>query len=135
VVTRGAQTDGATSTQANGFFGAALKYSGYDAIVVQGQAKKLCYLYINDDVVEIRDAAHLKGKDTWETQEALEAEHALSGHRLSVYSIGPAGENLVRFATSRRIRRPRRSTDGERFPASPTYTSWASCRSRTTRRT
>ena len=98
VITRGAQTDGATSTQANGFFGAALKYSGYDAIVIQGQAKALSYLYINDDTVEIRDAAHLKGKDTWETQEALEAEHGLTGHRLSVYSIGPAGENLVRFA-------------------------------------
>src|SRR5215467_12572451 len=98
VITRGAQTDGATSTQANGFFGAALKYSGYDAIVVQGQAKALSYLYINDDTVEIRSAAHLKGKDTWETQEALEKEHGLSGHRLSVYSIGPAGENLVRFA-------------------------------------
>ena len=98
VITRGALTGGATSTQANGFFGAALKYSGYDAIVMQGQAKKLSYLYINDDVVEVRDAAHLAGKDTWETQQALEAEHGLSGHRLSVYAIGPAGENLVRFA-------------------------------------
>ena len=98
VVTRGALTDGATSTQANGFFGACLKYSGYDAIVVQGQAKKLSYLYINDDTVEIRDAAHLAGKDTWETQQALETEHGLSGHRMSVYGIGPAGENLVRFA-------------------------------------
>ncbi|HUG38262.1 MAG TPA: aldehyde ferredoxin oxidoreductase N-terminal domain-containing protein, partial [Candidatus Limnocylindrales bacterium] len=98
VVTRGALTNGATSTQANGFFGAALKYSGYDAIVLQGQAKKLSYLYINDDTVEVRDAAHLRGKDTWETQQALEAEHGLSGHRMSVYAIGPAGENLVRFA-------------------------------------
>jgi aldehyde:ferredoxin oxidoreductase len=98
VVTRGALTDGATSTQANGFFGASLKFSGYDAIVVQGQAKKLSYLYINDDTVEIRDAAHLKGLDTWQTQQALETEHGLSGHRMSVYSIGPAGENLVRFA-------------------------------------
>jgi aldehyde:ferredoxin oxidoreductase len=92
VVTRGALTDGATSTQANGFFGASLKYSGYDAIVIQGQARKWSYLYVNDDTVEIRDAAALRGKDTWETQ------HGLSGHRLSVYSIGPAGENLVRFA-------------------------------------
>jgi len=98
VITRGALTGGATSTQANGFFGAALKYSGYDAIVVQGQARRLSYLYVNDDVVEVRDAAHLAGKDTWETQQALEAEHGLSGHRLSVYCIGPAGENLVRFA-------------------------------------
>ena len=76
----------------------SLKYSGYDAIVIQGQAKRLSYLYINDDTVEIRDATPLKGKDTWETQQALEAEHGLSGHRMSVYSIGPAGENLVRFA-------------------------------------
>ncbi|MCI0548541.1 MAG: hypothetical protein L0027_14815 [Candidatus Rokubacteria bacterium] len=98
VITRGAGTDGATSTQANGFFGASLKFSGYDAIVIQGRAKQLSYLYINDDTVEIRDAAALAGKDTWETQQALERALGLSGHRLSVYSIGPAGENLVRFA-------------------------------------
>ncbi len=98
VVTRGAMTDGATSTQANGFFGACLKFSGYDAIVVQGRAKNWVYLYINDDVVSLRDARHLVGKDTWETQDILSAEHGLSGHQMSVYSIGPAGENLVRFA-------------------------------------
>jgi aldehyde:ferredoxin oxidoreductase len=98
VVTIGAGTNGPTSTQANGFFGANLKYSGYDAIVVQGQAERWQYLYINDDVVELRDAADLCGKDTWETQEALNRAHGVSGHQLSVYSIGPAGENLVRFA-------------------------------------
>ena len=98
VVTRGALTNGATSTQANGFFGACLKYSGYDAIVVQGEARTWVYLFIHDDEAELRDASHLVGKDTWETQDALSAEFGLSGHRLSVYSIGPAGENLVRFA-------------------------------------
>jgi aldehyde:ferredoxin oxidoreductase len=98
VITRGALTNGATSTQANGFFGANLKYSGYDAIVLQGQADRWIYLYINDDVVELRDASHLLGKDTWETQDILQEEYGMSGHRLSVYSIGPAGENLVRFA-------------------------------------
>ena len=41
VITRGAMTNGATSTQANGFFGANLKYCGYDAIVIQGQAQEL----------------------------------------------------------------------------------------------
>jgi len=98
VVTRGAMTNGATSTQANGFFGATLKFSGYDAIVIQGQARKWMYLYVHDDQVELRDAAHLLGKDTWETQDALSGELGYSGHMLSVYSIGPAGENLVRFA-------------------------------------
>ena len=98
VVTRGAMTNGATSTQANGFFGANLKYSGYDAIVFQGQASRWVYLYIKDDRVELRDAAQILGKDTWEMQDALNAEHGLSGHQMSVYGIGPAGEKLVRFA-------------------------------------
>ena len=98
VVTRGAMTNGGTSTQANGFFGACLKYSGYDAIVIQGQAPRWVYLFVHDDQVELRDAAHLVGKDTWEAQDALHADLGLSGHQLSVYSIGPAGEQLVRFA-------------------------------------
>ena len=98
VVTRGAMTNGATSTQANGFFGACLKYSGYDAIVLQGKAKKWVYLFIHDDVVELRDAKHLLGKDTWETQDALNEELGYSGHQLSVYSSGVAGENKVRFS-------------------------------------
>jgi aldehyde:ferredoxin oxidoreductase len=98
VVTIGAGTNGPTSTQANGFFGTNLKYCGYDAIVIQGQAKDWVYLYINDDVVELRDARDLLGKDTWQTQEALSGALGLSGHQLSVYSIGPAGESLVRFA-------------------------------------
>ncbi len=98
VVTRGAMTSGATSTQANGFFGACLKYSGYDAIVIQGQADRWVYLYVHDGQVELRDASHLVGKDTWETQDLLQDQHGLPGHQMSVYSIGPAGENLVRFA-------------------------------------
>jgi aldehyde:ferredoxin oxidoreductase len=98
VITRGAMTNGATSTQANGFFGANLKFSGYDAIVLQGQAPAWVYLYIHDDEVDLRDAGGLLGKDTWETQDALSAELGLAGHMLSVYSIGPAGEKLVRFA-------------------------------------
>jgi aldehyde:ferredoxin oxidoreductase len=98
VITIGAGTNGPTSTQANGFFGTNLKYSGYDAIVVQGQSKSWKYLYIHDDQIELRDASHLVGKDTWDTQEQLYTDTGLKGHALSVYSIGPAGENLVRFA-------------------------------------
>jgi len=98
VVTRGAMTGGGTSTQANGFFGACLKYSGYDGIVVQGQAPGWVFLLVQDDQVELRDATHLLGKDTWETQEAIQADLGLTGHQVSVYSIGPAGERQVRFA-------------------------------------
>ncbi|MBI2202288.1 MAG: hypothetical protein HYU41_00270 [Candidatus Rokubacteria bacterium] len=98
VVTIGAGTNGPTSTQANGFFGTNLKYCGYDAIVIQGQSKDWVYLYINDDTLELRDARDLAGKDTWETQDTLSGKLGLTGHQLSVYSIGPAGENLCRFA-------------------------------------
>src|SRR5262249_33800722 len=83
---------------ANGFFGSNLKSSGYDAIVVQGRSERWVYLYIDSGRVELRDAAHLLGKDTWQTQDALNAETGLSGHMLSVYSTGPAGESMVRFA-------------------------------------
>jgi aldehyde:ferredoxin oxidoreductase len=98
VVTIGAGTNGPTSTQANGFFGTNLKYCGYDAIIIQGQSKDWVYLHIDDDTVELRDAKDLVGLDTWDTQDALNRKLGTSGHQLSVYSIGPAGENLVRFA-------------------------------------
>ena len=98
VVTRGAMTNGAVMTNAQGFFGSNLKYCGYDALVLQGQANRWVYVYINDDVVELRDASHLLGKDTWEMQDDLQAEHGLSGHQMSVYGVGPAGEKIVRYA-------------------------------------
>src|SRR5207249_6971523 len=98
VVTIGAGTNGPTSTQANGFFGTNLKYCGYDAIVIQGQAKDWVYVSIDDDRIGIRDAKSYLGKDTWETQDALSRDLGLRGHQLSVYSTGPAGEHLVRFA-------------------------------------
>ncbi|MGH2469586.1 MAG: aldehyde ferredoxin oxidoreductase N-terminal domain-containing protein, partial [Chloroflexota bacterium] len=98
VVTRGTLTGGATSTQANGFFGHCLKFSGYDGIVLQGQASEWVYVYIEDDHVELLPASHLLGLDTWQLQDRLMAEHGRSGHQMSVYGIGVAGENLVRFA-------------------------------------
>jgi len=98
VVTQGAMTNGATSTQANGFFGAYLRFSGFDGIIVQGAAKELTYLYVHDDLAELRDARHLAGKDTWETEDLIKRELGKGERDMSVFSIGPAGENLVRFA-------------------------------------
>ena len=98
VVTKGPQTNGAISTQANGFFGTFLRLSGFHGVVMQGSADDWVYLYIHDDIGEIRDAKHLAGKDTWETGELISKELGLGEHQVSIYSIGPAGENLVRFA-------------------------------------
>lgn len=98
VVTKGPLTNGAASSQANGYFGAFLKFSGFDAIVLQGVADRWFYLYIHDGIAELRDAAPLLGKDTWETEDLIKAELKKRERELSVFSIGPAGENLVKFA-------------------------------------
>jgi len=99
VITKGPLTNGATTTQANGFFGAFLKFCGYDAVVVQGAASRWLYLHISDGGAELRDASHLLGKDTWETDDAVKAELKSKEGSMSVFGIGPAGENLVKFAS------------------------------------
>jgi aldehyde:ferredoxin oxidoreductase len=98
VVTKGALTNGLTSTQANGNFGAYLKWCGYDAIVVQGASPSWKYLYLHEGGVELRDASKLVGKDTWETEDAIKAELGYKERAMSVFSIGPAGENMVKFS-------------------------------------
>ena len=81
---------------AGGFWGPELKSAGYDAIILQGASEKPVYLWIKDDTVEIRDAADLWGKDTFETEDAI--CQMLGDKRIRVVSIGPAGENQVRLA-------------------------------------
>jgi len=98
IVTKGALTEGATATQANGYLGAFLKFAGFDAAVIHGRASELSYLYIHDGTAELRDARHLAGKDTWETEDLIKAELGYSPQTMSVFGIGPAGENRVRFA-------------------------------------
>ena len=98
IVTKGVHTGGVTSTQANGNFGAFLKFSGFDGIAIQGAASDWKYLYIHDNTAELRDAGHLLGKDTWETEDAIKKELGYSEKKMSVFSIGPAGEHQVKFA-------------------------------------
>jgi aldehyde:ferredoxin oxidoreductase len=98
IVTKGPLTNGAASSQANGFFGAYLKLSGFDAIIVQGRARKWLYLYVHDGMAELKDARSILGKDTWETGEIISAELRKAENQLSVFCIGPAGENKVKFA-------------------------------------
>jgi len=81
---------------AGGFFGPEIKYAGYDQLVFTGKSEKLCYVYICDDHVEIRDASHLKGQDIFKTTAVIRKE--LNDNNLQIAAIGPAGENLVRYA-------------------------------------
>ncbi len=99
VVTKGPLSNGAVASQSNGFFGAFLRFSGYDGIILQGRAKRWVYLYIHSGGAELKDASHLVGKDTWETGDLIKAEFGVGERGMAVASIGPAGENLVKFAS------------------------------------
>lgn len=101
VCARSPLTDGFGEAECGGHWASDLKKSGFDHLVVTGRADKPVYLFISDGQVEIRDAAHLWGKDTFETFEQVRAEVGSSGRRgeeAGVACIGPAGEKLVRFA-------------------------------------
>jgi aldehyde:ferredoxin oxidoreductase len=78
-----------------GQWGAVLKRAGYDLIVVRGQSPTPVYLCIEDDKVELRDARHIWGKNTRETERILKEELEKG---VNIACIGQAGENLVRFA-------------------------------------
>ena len=84
-------------SNSGGHFGPELKYAGYDLIILEGQAFQPIYLDIHDDKVELRSAAYLWGKGTFETESILQKEH--KDPNLRVACIGPAGENLVRYAS------------------------------------
>lgn len=82
-----------------GDFGAELVKTGLSHLVITGKSKNLTYLLIKNGEVEIRDAQHLKGLDTVETQKMIRQE--LGDERVRVACIGLAGENLVRYAAIR----------------------------------
>ncbi len=89
-------TGGFGEGDVGGFWGVELKRAGWDAIIITGQAEKPVYLWVKDDQVEIRDGAHLWGKQTAEVEEILKDE--LGDKRIRVTQCGVAGENLVRYA-------------------------------------
>jgi aldehyde:ferredoxin oxidoreductase len=82
--------------EAGGWWSPELKRAGYDAILMEGKAENPVYLWIHDGEVQIRDATHIWGKLTGETQEIIRNDTGES--RARVASIGPAGENMVRYA-------------------------------------
>jgi aldehyde:ferredoxin oxidoreductase len=95
VVTKGALTGAIASANSGGTWGPALKFAGYDAVIIEGAAPKPVYLWIKNAKVEIRDASHLWGKDVPETSDAIRAE---TDDDAKIACIGPAGENRVLFA-------------------------------------
>ena len=85
------------SSNFGGFFAGELKYAGYDHIVLTGKANRPVYLWIDNDHVEIKDATSIWGKDTYTVPNLIQQE--INNSDAKIISIGPAGENLVRYAT------------------------------------
>ncbi len=99
VTTKSPLTGSIGTGNTGGVFGKNLKRAGFEIIILRNKAEKPVYIWIKDDVVEIRDANHLWGKDTRQTTDILKEELSTSPKPLvSVLAIGPAGENLVRYA-------------------------------------
>ena len=82
--------------EAGGWWGTELKKAGLDALIIKGASTTPVYLWINDGKIEIKDASHLWGKDTGETQKVIKEE--LADDKVRIAQIGLVGENLVRFA-------------------------------------
>ncbi len=83
-------------SQSGGFFPAQLKFSGFDGIVIRGRSDHPVYLYLHDGIGELRQAGHLWGKKTAESEEMIKTE--LGDPKLEVLTIGPAGEKLARIS-------------------------------------
>lgn len=81
---------------AGGHFGPELKYAGYDLVIFEGRSEKPVYLLIQDEKIELLPADDLWGKGTFQTEAIL--QQRFRDPELKVACIGPAGENLVRFA-------------------------------------
>lgn len=96
VVSKSPLNNTACDSQSGGYWGAELRFAGYDGIIIQGQAKSPTYLWINDGSAELRDAAELWSKGTHDTTDAICKQ--LGDSKVKVACIGPAGEKLSKMA-------------------------------------
>jgi aldehyde:ferredoxin oxidoreductase len=103
-VTKAPLTNTIHDAQSGGKFGPVLKFAGFDMIIIEGRAERPVYLWVRDGKAELRDAEHLWGKDTYSTTDTIIEELAPDvgkdeAKKISVATIGPAGERLVKFAS------------------------------------
>jgi aldehyde:ferredoxin oxidoreductase len=95
VVAKSPQTGYWGQSNSGGYFGPALKWSGFDGVIFEGVSPEPVYLLILDGKAELRKASHLWGLTVPECDDRLQSE---VGRPVTVACIGPGGENLVRYA-------------------------------------
>ncbi len=96
ITTKSPLTGAIGDSQAGGFFPADLKANGWDAIIFRGRAEEPVYLSINGQEAELRDAGQAWGKVTGDAEKVIRED--LGDNNLQIAQIGPAGENMVRYA-------------------------------------
>ncbi|MFQ6672912.1 MAG: aldehyde ferredoxin oxidoreductase family protein, partial [Candidatus Tectimicrobiota bacterium] len=96
IVTKSPLTGTVTDSHHGGWSGARLKWAGFDGLIFKGKAQKPTYAYIEDGKVTLEDASEVWGKGVHDTVKYMQEKYGEDD--LSVMAIGPAGENLVRFA-------------------------------------
>ena len=96
VVTKGPLTGAIACSNSGGYFGAELKFAGWDMVILEGKAPKPVYLTIQDDKVEIHDAGQIWGTSVWHTDEWIKKKH--QDPMMHVAAIGVSGENQVLYA-------------------------------------
>ena len=95
VVTKSPLTGTVTDSHMGGWTAAKLKWAGFDGLLISGKADSPSYLYVENNEVSIHDASAEWGMETQDAIASLQTKH---GEECAVMAIGPAGENLVRFA-------------------------------------
>lgn len=91
ITTKNVLTGGIASSNCGGSFGFKLRKAGYDGLIVKGKSESPVYIEIMDGIIQVKEAAHLWGMDTEVVQHAFDK-------RYGKLVIGPAGENLVKYA-------------------------------------
>lgn len=96
VVTKGPLTGAIACSNSGGYFGAEMKFAGWDMIIFEGRSATPVYLMLENDRAELKDASHLWGTSTWHTEEQIKKDN--QDPQIRVSSIGKAGENQVLFS-------------------------------------
>lgn len=96
VVTKGPLTNAIACSNSGGYFGAELKFAGWDMIIMEGKSPKPVYILIQDDKCEIKDASAIWGTSVWHTDEWIKKEH--QDPMMHIACIGIAGEKGVLYS-------------------------------------
>ncbi|MEL6312132.1 MAG: aldehyde ferredoxin oxidoreductase N-terminal domain-containing protein, partial [Pseudomonadota bacterium] len=96
VITKGALTGAIACSNSGGYFGAEMKFAGWDMIIFEGRSPKPVYLSLIDEKATLHDASDLWGQSVWDVDAAIKSRH--QDPMMHISAIGVAGENQVLYS-------------------------------------